>query len=61
MFRSAGAAHRSADERYGNAVRVYQCPDCNAYHVTRVGIPKQLNTDPLIERLAVALLGRVAL
>lgn len=59
MFRSAGAARRSGETRYGGAVNVYRCRRCSTYHVTSSGVPK-VELDPLLEQLAEALLGRIA-
>ncbi len=59
MFRSAGAARRSGVDRYGNPVNVYRCPSCGLHHITSSNVPRA-DTDPLIERLVEAVLGRLA-
>jgi hypothetical protein len=59
MFRSPGAARRSGVDRYGNEVGVYRCDRCSTWHVTSRGIARA-DVDPLLERLAEALLGRIA-
>ncbi len=59
MFRSPGAARRSGETRYEGTVNVYRCRHCGTHHVTSSGVPRP-DVDPLIERLAEALLGRIA-
>jgi hypothetical protein len=60
MFRSSGAALRSAQARYGNAFAVYRCETCATHHITSQVQLRREARDPLIERLAEALLGRIA-
>lgn len=55
-YNSRAAALRAGTQRYGTTGNAYQCRFCSMWHLTRRGVP-QGDHDPLIEKLADAVLG----
>lgn len=61
MFRSAGAARRSARQRYGYDLRTYRCPSCGRWHITSQGVPREdRDVDPQLEQLVDVALGKAS-